>query len=847
MKKAFAYARFSTDMQREESIDAQFRAIKEYCSRNKIFLVNTFSDEGISGTTDNRPEFQKMIKQAEEVDFIIVHKLDRFSRNKYDSAIYKRELNQKNVRVISVLENLDDSPESVILESVLEGMSEYFSKNLSREVKKGLYENAYKGKFNGGVPLFGYSIDQDKNYVINEYQAIAVRLIFDRFAKGSSYTEIINELDSLGYKTVKGNSFKSTTLYEMLSNERYIGTYIFSKEDYNLRNKKRNSHRYKNREDMIIIENGNPAIIDKKTWNLVKERQKLNSKTSNKSKWNYVLSPFLYCDECGERLNGTTRKNNQGRYYHYYRCVNKNCSQQSIRTDFLEEEFYVAFNEAVFSEENKKTLAKRMKAFLDNKKINIDKEKIENEIKEVEKQINNCVDFILTGSNSISVKNKIEELELKKFNLQNELLKSKVSENKIDINSIIEFINKYDKLEKFSIHEQQIILKFFIEKLKYKKGKLTIRLKLTEQCTTSGRGLVNGTEFPAPLLLWVVVKKVEFLGSTFFVVKQQGSRVPSRCEASWKGGVLIFKFKKEVIMKKVVNIEKTDSNFKDYILFDIETTGLNRTKDFMYMFGICEKKGKNLIYSQYYIEDESEEKELILKVNELLNTKKVISYNGDRFDFPFIRKKMEKYNISKVDFENIDIYRQLQKLNFFLDEPSLKAINLGKRLGFDVHDHVNQQEMPKIFKMYQELKDKEMLSKLIYHNYIDLQVLSYIYEYKESILNKILTINNKKFTGILKTIYIQKNYLITRLSNLKNIDINFHQSNYSITSNKDEIKISLELENGLIENNIKAKVFKSKYENKIFRESQNLTENFILITKNNKIIKENLLLLLNLI
>ena len=141
-------------------------------------------------------------------------------------------------------------------------------------------------------------------------------------------------------------------------------------------------------------------------------------------------------------------------------------------------------------------------------------------------------------------------------------------------------------------------------------------------------------------------------------------------------------------MKKVVNIEKTDSDFEDYILFDIETTGLNRTKDFMYMFGICEKKGKDLIHSQYYIEDEAEEKELILKVKELLNSKKVISYNGDRFDFPFIRKKMEKYNITKFDFENIDIYRQFQKLNFFLDEPSLKAISLGKRLGFDVHELV---------------------------------------------------------------------------------------------------------------------------------------------------------------
>ena len=265
------------------------------------------------------------------------------------------------------------------------------------------------------------------------------------------------------------------------------------------------------------------------------------------------------------------------------------------------------------------------------------------------------------------------------------------------------------------------------------------------------------------------------------------------------------------------------------------------------MFGICEKKDNELIYSQYYIEDEKEEKELILELSKLLNNKKIISYNGDRFDFPFIRKKMEKYNIPNFKFENTDIYRQLQKLNFFLDEPSLKAINLGKRLGFDVHDHVNQQEMPKIFKMYQELKDNEMLSKLIYHNYIDLQVLSHIYEYKESILNRILTINNKKFTGVLKTLYIQKNFLVVRLSNPKNLILNFHQQNYSIISNKDAIKIELELEEGLIEHNITDKVFKSKYDNKIFKESKNLTKNFILILKQNKLIKENLLLLLNII
>ena len=173
-------------------------------------------------------------------------------------------------------------------------------------------------------------------------------------------------------------------------------------------------------------------------------------------------------------------------------------------------------------------------------------------------------------------------------------------------------------------------------------------------------------------------------------------------------------------MEKVINIEKTDSNFKDYLLFDIETTGLNRKNDFMYMFGLCEKRKNELIYTQYYIESEVDEIFLIYKLNEILYNKTVISYNGDRFDIPFIRTKANKYGIELVKFTNIDLYRQFQKLNFFLEEPSLKAINLGKKLGLDVHDHVNQEEMPKIFEMYSNLNNKDMLSKLIYHNYIDL-------------------------------------------------------------------------------------------------------------------------------
>ena len=130
--KAAIYARYSSDNQREESIEAQVRAIKEYADKNGIIITKVYTDEAKSATTDNRPKFLEMIKDSEFrlFDAVIVHKLDRFSRDRYDSAYYKRVLKKNGVRLISVLEHLDDSPESIILESVLQGMAEYYSKNL---------------------------------------------------------------------------------------------------------------------------------------------------------------------------------------------------------------------------------------------------------------------------------------------------------------------------------------------------------------------------------------------------------------------------------------------------------------------------------------------------------------------------------------------------------------------------------------------------------------------------------------------------------------------------------------------------------------------------------------------
>ena len=267
MIRAAAYARYSSDNQREESIDAQLRAIREYCDRNGIRLVKIYTDEARSATTDDRPGFLQMIQDSALglFDAVIVHKLDRFSRDRYDSAFYKRQLKKNGVRLISVLEPLDDSPESVILESVLEGMAEYYSRNLAREVMKGMRETALQCKHTGGKPPLGYNVAPDGTYVINEQEAKAVRMIFEMYAAGKGYSEIINKLNQEGYKTQTGRPFGKNSIHDILKNEKYRGVYIFNRTERKI-NGKRNHHKSKSEDEIIRIEGGMPRIIDDETW-----------------------------------------------------------------------------------------------------------------------------------------------------------------------------------------------------------------------------------------------------------------------------------------------------------------------------------------------------------------------------------------------------------------------------------------------------------------------------------------------------------------------------------------------------------------------------------------------------
>ena len=443
MNRAVVYARFSSDNQRDESIDAQLRAINEYADKNNIKIVNQFIDRAKSATSDKRPEFQNMIKFCEAdttgISMVIVHKLDRFSRDKYDSAMYKQKLKVKGIRVVSVLENLDNSPESLILESVIEGMAQYYSANLAREVAKGQRENGLRAMHNGGDAPLGYDVTNDKRYAINKEEAQAVKIIFDMYVNGYSYSNIIDKLNDLGYKTKRGNKFGKNSLHGILSNEKYTGVYVFNKTQRKGINGKRNGHKQKSEDEIIKVEGGMPQIIGKDIFIQAQEMMQKRKKApgSHKAITLYLLTGIIKCGECGHAMQGNKRKDKYGNDYISYRCgcrkQKRDCKNKEIKREYLEEFVLTELEEHVLNDNAIPALSKELNERLKTKSNDNHEmlNNLRNKLDKVNKEIENILNAIMSGIMNSMLKDKLDELEQVKLNLD-----LKINELSIESNSV---------------------------------------------------------------------------------------------------------------------------------------------------------------------------------------------------------------------------------------------------------------------------------------------------------------------------------------------------------------------------------------------------------------------------
>lgn len=487
-RRAALYARFSSDNQRSESIDAQVRAMTEYCRQKKIIIVETYVDEARSATTDKRPSFQRMIADSEKklFDIVLVHKLDRFARNRYDSAIYKRELKKNGVSLFSVLENLDDSPESIMMEAVLEGMAEYYSQNLARETMKGMKENALQTIHTGGKPPLGYDVDPEtKKLVVNPQEAEAVKLIYQMFADGESHSTIIKTLNALGYKTKKGADFIPTSLYSILTNPKYSGLYVFNRSSAKNALGTRNTHLLKDADEIITVEGGCPAIVEP---SLYAKAQKRIDKNKHKgarhnAKEFYLLSGKLRCSECGKNMIAHRHIGGRNkRVYIGYYCSNKQCGNREIDRDRLEHYVVQLLEQEIFNEKAMQRIIQRIekKEESGEQYQEEQRKRIRMELQEVEASIDRIVDAIATGLSSESLSAKLQGAEDKKTRLQIELLSvGGVVNNEDSIAVDPETIPAQYEVVKLSTKTERYktFIQSFIDKIDVGKYRIQITLK----------------------------------------------------------------------------------------------------------------------------------------------------------------------------------------------------------------------------------------------------------------------------------------------------------------------------------------------------------------------------------
>ncbi len=319
MKTAVIYARYSSENQTEQSIEGQLRVCGEYAKSHDILILDTYIDRAMTGTNDNRADFQRMIKDSsrKEWNFVLVYKLDRFSRNKYEMAMHKKTLKDNGAKVLSATEFIPDTPEGIIFESMLEGYAEYYSAELSQKVRRGMNETRLKGNFTGGRLPYGYRVE-NKKVQIDENRAEVVRYIFEQYSCGLYVRNIIYDLTEKGI-TYFGKPFERSTVYNILKNEKYAGIYRFNGQ---------------------VFENMFPQIVPNEIYEKVREKIRKNQYGKRSVKVTFLLRHKLKCGYCGQSINAESGTSQNGEKKYYYKCWgrkhNNGCKKTVIRKDILE-------------------------------------------------------------------------------------------------------------------------------------------------------------------------------------------------------------------------------------------------------------------------------------------------------------------------------------------------------------------------------------------------------------------------------------------------------------------------------------------------------------------------------
>ena len=481
---AVIYARYSSDNQREESIEGQIRECTAYAEKNGITIVKHYIDRAISAKTDNRPEFQQMIKDSDKklFDIVLVWKLDRFARNRYDSARYKTQLKKNGVKLMSATEIISEGPEGIILESVLEGYAEYYSADLAEKVVRGQTENILKGRCNGGRGTFGYTLDSEQKFHIDPLASPFVVESFRKYRDGLTMKEIRDWLNENGIKNPVGGAFTYNSVEHMLKNRRYIGELKFRD---------------------VVVPDAIPPIVPLELFDDVQEKIAKNKKAParRKAEDDYLLTTKLHCGCCGALMFGESGTSRTGEVHRYYKCATakkkKGCKKKTVRKQWLEDLVVNQTMQLVRDDAAMESIIAKVMELQDRENTNLPL--YEKQLRDAESGIQNMLNAIQAGILTSSTKERLEQLEETKRELEARIAEEKLAKPKVTEEFIRFWLLRFRKLDMSLKDQRQALVDTFINAIylyddkvlitfNYKEGTQTVTFGEATEVASEGNG-----------------------------------------------------------------------------------------------------------------------------------------------------------------------------------------------------------------------------------------------------------------------------------------------------------------------------------------------------------------------
>ena len=493
---AVIYARYSSHNQTECSIEGQLEECRKYAEQNNINIIGEYIDRAKSGTKDNRDNFLKMIEDSKRKTFegVLVYQLDRFARNKYDSVIYKKQLKDRGIRVLSARENISQDASGILMESVLEGMAEYFSVELGQKVRRGMKLNADCCYYNGGTIPLGYKLEVvnddrfnngikkavKKRYVIDENKAPIVKKIFEMYANDNKMSEIINYLNGLDLRTAYNKSFNKSSIRRILENKKYIGIYTYHGQET---------------KDSI------PRIIDDELFYKVQQELRKNSlaPARRRAKTEYLLSGKLYCGLCREKMTGSSGTSENGKLYTYYACklANKHlCDMDSVKKEDIED-IVLKSCQDILTKDNINLIAKKIVEYANNEKNTIEYKQLSKALKDNERRKINIVKAITECEDNTTRQilfDELSKIQNALDEINQSLLIEKAKHLNLGITEVKYFLNNLRKGNINKFEYQKILINTLVNKVYLYKDKAIILFNINNHVEEVKISLLNDIE-----------------------------------------------------------------------------------------------------------------------------------------------------------------------------------------------------------------------------------------------------------------------------------------------------------------------------------------------------------------